>query len=633
MAKSIHQLLKSHWGFDSFRSKQQDIIESVLAGKDTLALLPTGGGKSVCFQIPGLYLGGCTLVVSPLIALMKDQVRQLKKLGINADCLVSGMSKTAIDQALDNCIYGNTKFLYVSPERLKTELFLARLPSIKCNLIAVDEAHCISQWGYDFRLDYLEVAEIRAFLPNVPIIALTATATPSVAIDIQEKLDFKSPNLIQKSFERTNLAYIIKQEEDKFYRLERLIQKTGGSGILYVQNRRKTEEYAQLLINRDVSALAYHAGLDSFQRSEAQEKWINNEVQVIVATNAFGMGIDKPDVRWVVHFDIPENPESYFQEAGRAGRDGKKSYAVLMYDQSDLAALEQSVIRKYPSKEFIRKVYDWFMNHLKVAIGSGLEEFYQFDLALFCKKYKIKQLDAMAALRLLALEGLINIPEASFELSRIKIKVSRRYFNEEESRESQMFDVLLRSYSGLFDFPTAIREPELAERLDWNLSEVQKVLRLMSKKGIVDYQESLESTSVLLTRERLKSKEINFKRADYNILKSRAIERFKAMKQLLEKRDCRSRMLLEYFGEVSNKYCGKCDYCLTQKDKAGGSDSFTTIANSILFQLENSTVLMHELLEALAKYDDLSVIKVLELLEEQDKICVEADLVSLTVKH
>ena len=511
MAKSIHQLLKTHWGFDSFRSKQQDIIESVLAGKDTLALLPTGGGKSVCFQIPGLYLGGCTLVVSPLIALMKDQVRQLKKLGINADCLVSGMSKTAIDQALDNCIYGNTKFLYVSPERLKTELFLARLPSIKCNLIAVDEAHCISQWGYDFRPDYLEVAEIRAFLPNVPIIALTATATPSVAIDIQEKLDFKNPNLIQKSFERTNLAYIIKQEEDKFYRLERLIQKTGGSGILYVQNRRKTEEYAQLLINRDVSALAYHAGLDSFQRSEAQEKWINNEVQVIVATNAFGMGIDKPDVRWVVHFDIPENPESYFQEAGRAGRDGKKSYAVLMYDQSDLAALEQSVIRKYPSKEFIRKVYDWFMNHLKVAIGSGLEEFYQFDLALFCKKYKIKQLDAMAALRLLALEGLINIPEASFELSRIKIKVSRRYFNEEESRESQMFDVLLRSYSGLFDFPTAIREPELAERLDLNLSEVQKVLRLMSKKGIVDYQESLESTSVLLTRERLKSKEINSK--------------------------------------------------------------------------------------------------------------------------
>ena len=257
--------------------------------------------------------------------------------------------------------------------------------------------------------------------------------------------------------------------------------------------------------------MAYHAGLDSFQRSEAQEKWINNEVQVIVATNAFGMGIDKPDVRWVVHFDIPENPESYFQEAGRAGRDGKKSYAVLMYDQSDLAALEQSVIRKYPSKEFIRKVYDWFMNHLKVAIGSGLEEFYQFDLALFCKKYKIKQLDVMAALRLLALEGLINIPEASFELSRIKIKVSRRYFNEEESRESQMFDVLLRSYSGLFDFPTAIREPELAERLDWNLSEVQKVLRLMSKKGIVDYQESLESTSVLLTRERLKSNEINFK--------------------------------------------------------------------------------------------------------------------------
>ena len=339
MATTIHEILKSHWGFDSFRSKQQDIIESVIAGKDTLALLPTGGGKSVCFQIPGLYLGGCTIVVSPLIALMKDQVRQLKKRGIIAECLVSGMSKTAIDQALDNCIYGNTKFLYVSPERLKTELFLARLPSIKCNLIAVDEAHCISQWGYDFRPDYLEVASIREYLPKVPIIALTATATPTVADDIQDKLAFKSPNLIQKSFERSNLAYIIKQEEDKFYRLERLIQKTGGSGILYVQNRRKTEEYAQLLINREVSALAYHAGLDSFQRSEAQEKWINNEVQVIVATNAFGMGIDKADVRMVVHWTMPKDLEGYYQETGRAGRDGEESEAVLFYKSADFSLL------------------------------------------------------------------------------------------------------------------------------------------------------------------------------------------------------------------------------------------------------------------------------------------------------
>lgn len=632
MTKSIHEILKSYWGYTSFRSKQQDIIESVLAGKDTLALLPTGGGKSICFQIPGLYLGGCTIVVSPLIALMKDQVRQLKKRDINAACLVSGMSKKAIDQTLDNCIYGNIQFLYVSPERLKSELFLARVPSIKCNLIAVDEAHCISQWGYDFRPDYLEVAAIREYIPETPIVALTATATPEVVADIQEKLSFGNPNLIQKSFERNNLAYIIKREEDKFYRLERLIQKTGGSGILYVQNRRKTEEYAQLLINREVSALAYHAGLDSIQRSDAQEKWLNNEVQVIVATNAFGMGIDKPDVRWVVHFDIPENPESYFQEAGRAGRDGKKAFAVLMYDQNDLVSLEQSVSRKYPSKDFIRKVYNWFLNHLKVAIGGGLDEFFEFELTAFCKKYKLKELDAMAALRILVLEGLINIPEANFELSKLKIKVGRRYFKDEESKESQVFDVLLRSYSGLFDFPTSIRESDLAERLEWNLSQVHEILQLMAKKDIIEYYKTLASTTIFITHNRVNPREINFNRSNYDTLKSRALERFKAMKLVLEKPDCRSRLLLKYFGEESQNYCGKCDYCLSLKEITGYA-SFTTIANSILFELEKANVMLHDLLEALPRDEDDSLVKVLEILEEQGRIKVEADVISIIEKH
>ncbi len=626
VAKTIHDILISYWGYSSFRSLQEEIITSVIEGKDTLALLPTGGGKSVCFQVPGLFFGGCTIVVSPLIALMKDQVYQLKKRGINAECLVSGMSKTAIDQALDNCIYGKTQFLYVSPERLSNELFLARLPSIKCNLLAIDEAHCISQWGYDFRPDYLKIAEVREFLPNVPVIALTATATPQVAKDIQDKLMFKEDHLLQKSFERDNLSYIIKNEHDKFHRLELLIEKTGGSGILYVQNRRRTEEYAQLLINRGINALAYHAGLPTHERSEAQDKWIRNEVQVIVATNAFGMGIDKADVRWVVHFDIPETPEAYFQEAGRAGRDEKKAYAVLLYNENDVLSLEASVRRRFPEKELIREVYQTLMNQLKIAVESGENESYPFDMKQFSKRCNLPSSKVKSAMKVLALEGLVYLPEESFAKSTVKILVGRKYF-ETENKEKAVFVMLLRSYSGLFDFPTQIDETELAERLEWTLSEIKSTLTNMHKKSIVQYKELRSNYELTMLKNRIKSESINFHVSSYDMLKERALKRMYGMQSIVTQEDCRSKMLLSYFGENRKAYCGKCDYCLTIKSSLGKGINFADLANTILEAIGNQQIVLQSLIDSLSKFDDASVVRVMEWLEEQKKIEIESDMV------
>ena len=416
---SPNDILKQYWGFDSFRPLQEDIIQSVLDGKDTLALLPTGGGKSICFQVPALVKEGICIVISPLIALMKDQVYNLQKRGIAAVAIFSGMHYKDIDRILDNCIYGNTKLLYLSPERLTSDLVRERIKKMKVSLIAVDEAHCISQWGYDFRPPYLQIAEIREYLPKVPIMALTATATPEVVKDIQEKLEFKRGEVFQQSFLRENLAYVVLEEEGKMEKLFKVLTGVRGSGLVYVRNRRKTKEIAMFLKKYRITADYYHAGLTNEERSQKQEAWINDKIRIIVATNAFGMGIDKPDVRVVVHMDLPDSLEAYFQEAGRAGRDGQKSYAVLLYNQGDKLDLERRFELSFPPLKEVRLTYQALGSYLQLAVGSGEGESYDFDLVEFSRVYGFSTVKTFNCLKVLERAGWIALSESIYIIRQV----------------------------------------------------------------------------------------------------------------------------------------------------------------------------------------------------------------------
>lgn len=628
MQNDVRTILKRYWGYDAFRPLQEEIVLNVLAGNDTLALLPTGGGKSICFQVPAMVQSGICLVISPLIALMKDQVENIRKRGIVAECLTSGMSKRAIDQALDNCVYGNAKFLYLSPERLKSEWFKARLPRLKVSMIAVDEAHCISQWGYDFRPDYLQIGLLREDLPDVPVIALTATATAEVITDIQQQLGFKTDRVFQKSFARANLAYIVQEETDKINRLERLIEKTGGAGIVYVRNRKQTEEYARILDQLDITACAYHAGMDPEQRARAQRDWIDDKVQVIVATNAFGMGIDKPNVKWVVHFDLPDNPEAYFQEAGRAGRDGKKAFAVQLFNSADLQLMHDRVQAQYPPKSFVRSVYQAIMNTLKIAIDSGLDHVYELDIEQLVKKRDWNTMETKAAIGILEREGLIYLPESSLQRSSVKLLVSKRYFDTLPQNEAaELLNMLLRSYSGLFDHHVSIEESVLAERLEWTKGKVVQIMTQLQTKSVIDYRSKGELPKVYITENRKDTRSIQFLTANYDKLKQRALLRADAMEAYVTRKSCRSMLLLNYFGEKNVSYCGKCDYCLSTRKQLGLTVSFAQIAEALLIHIQNDGVFLHELLEQVKHYNDGEVIPVLEWLEQNETIRIEGDLV------
>ena len=580
----IHDILKKYWGYDAFRPLQEEIIQSVLANQDTLALLPTGGGKSICFQVPALAREGICLVISPLIALMKDQVQQLKRRGISAIAIYSGMSKQEIDIALDNCKFGNVKFLYISPERLKTDLFIARAKQMNIGLLAIDEAHCVSQWGYDFRPPYLEIAQFRELIPNIPCIALTATATPEVRDDIQEKLQFtEGAQVFQKSFSRANLSYSVRYEENKEVRLVGILRKVPGTSVVYVRSRKKTKLIADYLRQNHINADYYHAGLSNEVRTKKQDDWIQNRMRVIISTNAFGMGIDKPDVRLVVHLDLPENLEAYYQEAGRGGRDEKLAYALVLYSKDDLDILQKRVRQSYPAIERIKLTYQSLANYYKIAVGSNLMATYDFDLDAFIKTYDLPYMDTYHALRRLEEQGFIQLNEAYHAPSKVMFIVGKQRLYEfqiSNSKLDPLIKLLLRAYGGeLFTNFVRISEKQIAQYLKVEERVVQKGLEYLHKSEIIHFEAQKEKPQLTFTTERFSVATLPFDKKSFETRKERDISKMESViHYVTHHRRCRTQLLLAYFGEDSDEKCGICDFCIEEKKAKKRQDvpDFTT---------------------------------------------------------
>lgn len=560
----IYAVLKEYWGYDSFRPKQLEIIESALEGRDVLGILPTGGGKSLTFQIPALMSGGTALVVTPLIALMKDQVERLQSLGIKAEAVHAGMSRREVDNALNNAVYGDFKFLYVSPERLNTDLFQSYVRELKISYIVVDEAHCISQWGYDFRPDYLQIAKLRKTV-DAPVIALTATATPEVADDIMDKLEFKAPNVIKSSFERPNLAYICYRTEDKRGVILKYCKSAQGSGIIYVRSRKLTEDLSAFLRTGGISASHYHAGLSPQERSRRQEEWLKGTVKVMVCTNAFGMGIDKPDVRFVLHFGLPESIESYFQEAGRAGRDGKPSKAVLLWNEDDCARLRQLHTTSYPSLEYIEGIYHKMHAFFDIAYENGMGKELRLDFSQFCTQYHLNRTQAWYAIKYLDKCGQWTLMEDVEVPTRVMATVDRSELYDivipyEEMRT--ILEVLMRRYESLFSYPVCIDEQQVAAKSGISVSQLRQMLFLMSRQHILRYIPCAVSDIIRLHFNRLYPKDVNLKPELYDMLEKTSRRRMEAMIEYASSDDkCRSRRLLEYFGQQETEDCGQCDVC------------------------------------------------------------------------
>lgn len=569
--ETYRKILSQYWGYTGFRSLQEEIIRSVMQDRDTLALLPTGGGKSITFQVPALAREGICLVITPLISLMQDQVENLKKRNIRAVAIHSGLSKFELDIALDNCIYGDYKFLYLSPERLSTDLFLKRLENMKVNLIAVDEAHCISQWGYDFRPSYLQIAKVREYLPGVPVLALTATATPVVADDIQERLLFREKNTIRQTFERKNLIYLVRKTEDKMAYLLRILSKQKGCGIIYARNRKKTREIAEFLAKQGIPAQYYHAGLEQKERKLRQDEWTKGKVRMMVATNAFGMGIDKPDVRVVVHMDLPDSPEAYFQEAGRAGRDGKKAYAVLLYQQADKLSIEKSHLVRFPEVDVIRRVYQAVGNYFSVSPGSGKGQVFDFDLMDFCTKFHFHSLVAFHALKHLEKAGFMELTEDIDLPARVHFRVDRdelyRFQIVNEGFDG-IIKLLLRVYSGMFSDFVRIDEYNLAAKAKVPVQTIVNVLSTLHNQGILYYIKPKKTPQLIFTAERLEDKSLLFPKKEYEEQEALTRNRMDTMiHYATEEHRCRSQMLLMYFGEKDPFRCGQCDVCMESGDR------------------------------------------------------------------
>lgn len=595
------EILKKYWGYDGFRPLQVEIIDAVLKGNDTLALLPTGGGKSICFQVPGIQKDGICLVISPLIALMKDQVDQLRKRNIPAAAIHSGLTYREIDILFDNAVHGALKFLYLSPERLKTELALDRIAQMQVNLVAVDEAHCVSQWGYDFRPPYLEIAALRTILPDVPFLALTATAVPEVVKDIQEKLEFKRENVFQSSFERTNLAYVVLHEENKLEKLKEVLMNVKGPSVVYVRNRRQTKEVALELQRKKISADYYHAGLDHVKRDEKQSKWIQGATRVMVATNAFGMGIDKANVRTVVHLDLPDSLEAYFQEAGRAGRDGKKSYAVLLYEELDKVNLKKNFEIGFPSLAQMRQVYRALGSYYQLATGSGENQTFDFNIVAFSKNYKLDILLTLNCLKILQQDGWVYLSEAVYTPSRARIKVNRETLYDFQLRNPNLDTVLkslMRAHTGIFTHLVKISEQKLAAFSKIKVELFTKQLNLLSKEGIIEYYPQKDSPQLTFTRERVSADDLTIDQERYQFRKKRAQERMDAVIDYCESARCRNQMLLQYFGETKVKPCGICDVCLGRTESDISPDDYERLKNKIFYLLKREPLSEIQIIES-----------------------------------
>ena len=627
---SIHQILKENWGYDEFRPLQEDIINSILEGKDTLALLPTGGGKSICFQVPALAKEGICLVISPLIALIKDQVEGLKKKGILALSIYSGMSFLEVKKTLQNAAHGNYKFLYVSPERLATDLFLDYLPSMNINLIAVDEAHCISQWGYDFRPSYLRIAAVREQLPKIPILALTASATQSVQNDICEKLLFKkTEQRFQQSFERANLSYSVFNVVSKQNKLLEILNNVKGSGIVYCKSRKQTKDIAELLTLNNINADFYHAGLSNDERNKRQENWINNSTRIITCTNAFGMGIDKPDVRLVVHYSVPDCIENYYQEAGRAGRDGKRAYAVMLYNHREVADMQLQSDIRYPDKATIKQVYIAIMNHLQVAAGSGEGNSFDFDMASFSAAFKINMLTATYAIKTLEQEEIIWFNEVFFKPSTLVFNSNRGQLEDFEKQFpsfEKLIKGLLRSYEGIFDYPATIYETELARFIKKSTEEVKKELKQLQHYGIVTYDAQKDTPQLSLRINRMYADSFIINLDNYNERKNNFETRVKAITEFITNTiKCRSQIIGNYFNDHAIKRCGICDNCINLKSLRMSKEEFEKIALYILEWSEQHSGEMKELIESGKPFKKEKICKVLDYLQSEKKIAVSRE--------
>ncbi|MDY0078599.1 MAG: ATP-dependent DNA helicase RecQ [Bacteroidales bacterium] len=625
MSKQARTALLKYWGYSSFRPLQEDIVDAVLAGEDTMALLPTGGGKSICFQVPSMVMEGMCLVITPLIALMKDQVHHLKKIGIPAAAIYSGMHYNEIELAYNQAVFNKLKFLYISPERLATDRFVETVRRMKINLLAIDESHCISQWGYDFRPPYLNIADIRPYLPKVPVLALTATATPEVVEDIQEKLHFRKKNVFQTSYERKNITYNLIAEADKFGVLFRLFrQLKQGSGIVYVRNRKRTREIADWLSNKGISATYYHAGLEANIRDQRQQSWMRGKHKVMVSTNAFGMGIDKPDVRLVVHMDLPDSLEAYFQEAGRAGRDGHNAATYLIVSENDVKQLKSGFESAFPPMKQIKLIYEALGNYLQIPVGAGKDQSFDFDLMQFSRVYNFQLLEVFNSLRLLEKEGIIAMTESMSAPSKVFVKANREdlyRFQVEELAYDSFIKFLLRNYPGILSDFVPVLEEQLAEKLGITVQKVVDNFNKLQQLQFLHYTRRKEKPQIVMISERRDPKDIYISTANYADRKQSAAKRIQAVLDFVHNdKVCRSIQLLAYFGEKHRQRCGKCDVCIDRNKLSLSDVTFEQIQQKLLKMLSIRPYPVYEAASSVNNFPEEKVLEAIRWMLDNEQI-------------